>query len=269
MTDVDRGTLGSGDEDRLPWLEAVEDEDEGEGIGAGKLIAAVIAALVAIGLVIGGVFWLRERRDAPAGEGGLIAAPKGDYKVSPDRKAANGMAIEGEGDAAYAASEGGDINAAIDISARPETPVTGSVTTVDATAVRTKALPASTAPGPKPVVATPKAVATPRPVATPAPVRTAAVEHARPPVATPTPKPVAATPAVASARIKIGAFSTEALANTGWHKLTAQYSGLGALSHSVEAGTSNGSTVYRLYASGPADKVTSLCRAMGSGCIRN
>ena len=29
MTDIERGRIGGGDEDRLPWLEPVEDEDAG------------------------------------------------------------------------------------------------------------------------------------------------------------------------------------------------------------------------------------------------
>ena len=35
--------LGLRDEDRLPWLEAVESEDDGEGISSGKLIAFLLA----------------------------------------------------------------------------------------------------------------------------------------------------------------------------------------------------------------------------------
>src|SRR3546814_20836602 len=104
MTDAGRGHLGLADEDRLPWLEAVEDEDDGGGVAVGKLIAAVIAALVFIGLVVGGVFWLRERR--PAGSGELIAAPEGNYKIPAEGPATRGMAAEGEGDAAYAANQG-------------------------------------------------------------------------------------------------------------------------------------------------------------------
>ncbi len=36
MTDADRGRFGLGDEDRLPQLEAVEDEHEHGGVGAGQ-----------------------------------------------------------------------------------------------------------------------------------------------------------------------------------------------------------------------------------------
>ncbi len=122
MSDVDRATMV--DEDRLPWLEAVDDDEPrgGSGAGTGTLVAALIAALVALGLVVGGVFWLRDRGQPDGtGEGELIAAPAGDYKEKP--AAPGGMKVEGQGDAAYAASTGATPNSAIDIAAVPEAPV--------------------------------------------------------------------------------------------------------------------------------------------------
>jgi len=256
MTDIDRGTIA--DEDRLPWLEAVDDEDEGDGVSAGKLVLAVIIALAAIGLVIGGIFWLRERpASGPQGEGGVIAAPKGDYKVAPTGETANGMAIDGEGDATFTASEGGDPATAIDTTSQPEAPLAGSVTSVDAAAVRTKALPPSTAAGPK-------APAAPAPAAQPKAPAVAAAQPKAPPAPAASPPPVAG-----SARIQIGAFSTEALANAGWSKRVSEYPGLSGLSHSVQQGRkANGDTIYRLVASGPPDRVSSVCRTMGPSCIR-
>lgn len=109
------------DEDRLPWLEAVEEEEEGDGPSAVKLVAAVIVGLVAIGLVVGGLFWLGDR-GASDGEGELIAAADGPYKVRPPER--GGMEVEGEGDTAFAASEGAEPKAKLDAGALPETPVT-------------------------------------------------------------------------------------------------------------------------------------------------
>jgi hypothetical protein len=51
-------------EDRLPWLEAVEEDDSKDGPGAAKLVAFVIIGLVAIGLIVGGLFWAGQSRDA-------------------------------------------------------------------------------------------------------------------------------------------------------------------------------------------------------------
>ncbi len=48
MTDYSRDRLGPDDEDRLPWLEPVDEEPEEGGIGTGKLIGGLVAALVVI-----------------------------------------------------------------------------------------------------------------------------------------------------------------------------------------------------------------------------
>lgn len=102
MSDDARGAE-LGDEDRLPWLEAVEDGDDSDGPSLAKLIGAILIGLVAIGLVVGGLFWLGNRnRDEGTGE--IIAAPEGDYKVRPDQP--GGMDVAGSGETAQAASEG-------------------------------------------------------------------------------------------------------------------------------------------------------------------
>lgn len=123
MSDVERPAAGP-DEERLPWLEAVDDEDRRRGSGAGTLVAALIAVLVALGLVVGGSFWLRDRARGPSGAdgGGELIAANGPYKEKPANP--GGMKVEGQGDAAYAASAGAELNAAVDIGAVPETPVT-------------------------------------------------------------------------------------------------------------------------------------------------
>ena len=123
MTDIRADDAGSLDEeDRLPWLEAV-DEDEGrEAPSALKLIAAVLIGLVAIGAIVGGVFWMGNRDGEANRDEQLIAAPEGDYKQKPDDP--GGMPVEGQGGTAFAASEGADPKGSIDTSAVPEAPVT-------------------------------------------------------------------------------------------------------------------------------------------------
>jgi SPOR domain len=87
------------DEDRLPWLETVDEEYE-RGPSALRIILLVVLALV-------------------------IAAQEGDYKVKPDDP--GGLKVEGEGDSAIATSEGaGAGNASIDLKALPEAPVAGT-----------------------------------------------------------------------------------------------------------------------------------------------
>ena len=110
----------SSDDDRLPWLEAVDEDEGDDGPSAAKLIAFVVIGLVAIGLIVGGLFWMGNRTGGD-GEPELIAAPEGDYKVKPDEP--GGMNVKGEGDTVFAASEGSTPMGAIDTSSVPEAPV--------------------------------------------------------------------------------------------------------------------------------------------------
>jgi hypothetical protein len=108
------------DEDRLPWLEAVdEDEDEG-GPSPLKLIVAVLIGLAAIGLIVGGLFWMGNRNPG-TGEPELVTADAGDYKVRPDDP--GGMRVEGQGDTSFAASAGSEPKGTINVNAVPEAPI--------------------------------------------------------------------------------------------------------------------------------------------------
>jgi len=110
------------DDDRLPWLEAVDEDEGGDGPSALKLIAYVLIGLVVIGAIVGGVFWMGNRDGQETRDAQLIQAPEGDYKVRPDDP--GGMAVEGEGGTAFAASEGADPKGSIDTNAVAEAPVT-------------------------------------------------------------------------------------------------------------------------------------------------
>src|SRR5918998_5235339 len=92
------------DDDKLPWLEAVDEDEGSDGPSPLKLVAAVLIGLVAIGLVVGGLFWMGNRDGTATGEPELIAAEEGDYKVAPADP--GGMQVQGKGDTAFAASEG-------------------------------------------------------------------------------------------------------------------------------------------------------------------
>lgn len=123
MTDI-RAEGSPLDEDRLPWLEAVEGDDADEGPSPLKMIVGVLIALAAIGAIVGGLFWLNSRSGdtVASGEPELIKAPDGDYKQKPAE--AGGMTVEGEGGTAFAASEGADPKGSINTNAVAETPVT-------------------------------------------------------------------------------------------------------------------------------------------------
>ena len=98
------------EEDRLPWLETVE-PDEQETVGIGRVIALVVLGLAVLAAIIFGIYKLQQR--APTGDGQLIAAQEGDYKVKPDD--AGGLKGKGEGDSAIATSAGKSGNGAIDL----------------------------------------------------------------------------------------------------------------------------------------------------------
>lgn len=239
-------TIDMRDEDRLPWLEAVEEDDD-DGIGLGKLIGGILAALAVIAVVIGGIFWLRSNGGNDGDGAELIAAPENDYRVRPSE--AGGMEVEGEGDAAFAASEGESPDGRIDPSAAPERPVEGR--------------------------------------------RIAASEQARPPAAdgdgaasarippnnrrladsAPQPgAPAASGGATASSGrlIQLGAYSSQAAANSAWSQISGQQSALGSLNHSVTTVQAGGRTLYRLRAAASSpDAARHLCadlRGAGLAC---
>src|SRR5947209_311888 len=163
MTDVRAEDLNEGD--RLPWLEAVEDDDGRDGPSALKLIVAVLIGLAAIGAIVGGLFWLGNRHagETPAGPVETIKAPDGAYKVRPQNP--GGMTVQGQGDTSFAASAGAEPKGRIDANKMPEAPVTPTKGTA----------PVAQPPQPQPKPAQPQS----KP-AQPHPVQTQAAQPARP-----------------------------------------------------------------------------------------
>jgi len=218
------------DDDRLPWLEAVDEEDTNDGPSAAKLIAFVVIGLVAIGLIVGGLFWMGNRDGAGTGADAdetLIAAPEGDYKVKPDDP--GGMKVDDRDQTALAASQGAEPKGKINVNAVPETPVTA----------QPKAAQPTPAPTPTQVAAAPKPAPTP-----------------------------AATPAAGGATIQLGAFDSAATANSAWKALSGRFKYLAPLSQSVMTAEVKGKTYYRLRASGPDAR--DICRRLevaGESCI--
>lgn len=105
MSDTTRENLDLDDEDRLPWLESAEDYDDGEEYSLIRVALFVGFGLLLLAAIVGGIYWLQNRDGGGLdGNGELIAAQEGDYKVPPDDPQAR--QFEGEGDASFAASEG-------------------------------------------------------------------------------------------------------------------------------------------------------------------
>ncbi|HEV2078840.1 MAG TPA: SPOR domain-containing protein [Allosphingosinicella sp.] len=128
------GSRLAGEEDSRPWLEPVEPEEEPSGPSLGRPIVLAILAILILGAVVAGYSWW-SGQGATEGDGELIPAPPGPYKVKPDDP--GGMEIAGEGDTAFAASAGADPKGRIDMSAVPEAPMVAAP----------KAAPGKAAPG--------------------------------------------------------------------------------------------------------------------------
>jgi len=109
-------------DEQLPWLQAVEDEDEPRGLSARKMLAALLVVLFAAALVAATFFWLGRRDAVVNGPPELIRAEGGPYKVKPPN--AGGLDVAGESQTAFETSAGEDRDSQLDLNAVPETPVT-------------------------------------------------------------------------------------------------------------------------------------------------
>jgi len=94
------------DDPPLPWLQGDEDEEEFEGQGIGQTIAIVLLGLLAIAVVVGGIWWVMHRagNDALLADGSTIEAPDTPYKTKPADP--GGKVFEGTGDSSFGISEG-------------------------------------------------------------------------------------------------------------------------------------------------------------------
>jgi hypothetical protein len=121
-----------GGHEDMPWLEPVEQEVPQRGPSSLKVVLLVLLGLLLIGGAVGFFGWLSDRGSERSDGVVLIRAPEGDYKILPDDP--GGMAVEGEGDMAFAASEGAEPQSRIDLGAVPEAPLVkgGGSTTIPA-----------------------------------------------------------------------------------------------------------------------------------------
>ncbi len=105
-------------DEQLPWLQAVEDEDEPRGVSARKMLAALLVVLLAAALVGATFFWLGRRDAEVNGPPELIRAEPGPYKVKPPNP--GGLDVTGESQTAFETSAGEDNDARLDLNALPE-----------------------------------------------------------------------------------------------------------------------------------------------------
>ena len=195
------------------------------------------------------------------GSGDTILAQEGDYKIAPG--ASGAKTFDGTGDASFATSEGAEPSGKIDASKVAEEP---AVAKVDATA------PAA---GTK-IADAQKTAAAAKAAGATAPAKAgAAVVPAKTGVAPGAGKtataPATTAPAAGGAIVQLGAFGSEATANTAWGGLTKRFTYLSGLSKTVVPAAVGGGTVYRLRANigslAQANEICKKLRASGENCI--
>ena len=228
------------EEDRLPWLETVEPDDM-DTVGLGRVIAFVVLGLAVLAAIIFGIYTLQQR--APSGDGQLIAAQPGAYKVKPDD--AGGLKVNGEGDAAIATSAGKSGNGAIDLRGVPEAPVDGK---------RAAAAKTQDAAGRNAVAQVPESsgrLVAAKPLAS-----------SRPPVA---------DTGSGGSLVQLGAYPSEASANAAWQRFSKRFAYVAALGNSVQPVATGGRTLYRLRVNaGSANQAADICgrlRVAGETCF--
>ena len=227
------------DEDRLPWLETVEPDEE-QGAPIGKTVALVVVGLAVLAAIIFGIYKLQTRATA---DGQLIAAQEGDYKVKPDEP--GGLKVKGEGDAAIATSAGKAGNGSIDLSAVPEKPIDGR---------RVTPAGKSTGPGGSNAVAQVPESSGKLVAAQPVSVQR---------------KP--ATTGSSGSLVQLGAYPSEGLANAAWDGFSKRFGYLAPLGKSVQSVAIGGRTLYRLRVNaGSANQAADICgrlRVAGESCF--
>ena len=233
--------VGPRDEDRLPWLETVEPERPRRS-GAGRVVALVLIGMLVLAGVVYGLLQLTRQGQA-GGDGTLIAAQEGDYKIRPDDP--GGLKVEGEGDSAIATSAGRSPDASIDLRAVPEAPISGRS--------------ATPSPTPRAGGAT---------VSAAVPQAAAPLTAARPMAASKAPVPGAAS---GGALVQLGAYPSEAAANAAWSAVARRFGYVATLGKQVQAAEVNGRTVYRLRvnagSAGAASDICARLKVAGEGCF--
>jgi len=223
------------DDEALPWLEAVADEDGPRGVSGRKMLAALLMVGVAAAL-ISATFFLLGRRDAgpTSGPPELIKADARPYKVKPTDP--GGLDVAGDSQTAFATSAGADTDGQIDMNAVPDVPIER--------------------PKPKPVV-----------------VAELPTVETKTPVKVPVVKPVPDVPVAASGTVvQLGAFSSGVKAEAAWKALTGRFATLGAMTKIiVPVSNGSGGSLYRLRAGAPTPAdAKSLCQALrvaGESCV--
>ncbi len=126
MADTDSEGLGLEDPDHLPWLETADDYEYDDSPSIFKIILFILLGLSILAAAFGVYYWYQNKSDngGVRGNGDVIAAQEGNYKVAPEDE--QGKDFEGEGDASFATSEGQKVNGKIGSEAKVDSVKTDS-----------------------------------------------------------------------------------------------------------------------------------------------
>jgi hypothetical protein len=217
-------------DEQLPWLQAVEDEDEPRGVSARKMLVALAVVLLAALIVGATFFWLGRRQTAVNGPPELIHAPAGPYKVKPPT--AGGLDVGGESQTAFETSAGEDKDSKLDLSKVPEQPVARP----------------------------------PKEVPQPAPKPGFSPEAKVPMKPAPAPEPQPPTVAHGSV-IQLGAFANQAQAERAWTALSTRFPTIGNMGKLIIPFT--GGIRLRATAASPAEakQACQMLKAAGENCF--
>lgn len=270
MADIRRGFGGEGlGNERLPWLEPVEDEDDvpEQGGGGGRLLLWVVIVLIALAIVAGAVVYWSRYRAAHADIGEVIHAPPGPYKEKPVDP--GGLAVDESGRIAERMGTGNDIDSPIDLSKIPEQPIAGPGADPDAAPAATPAPVGTPAPAPAPVPTPARVPARPAATAS-APIVKAPLPRTSPVAALPVTKAPPPAPVASSGgggTIQLGALGSEAKAKQVWKTLSSRFGSLAPLAMSITPVKTGDTTLYRLRASGgDARKLCAQLKVAGESC---
>lgn len=219
------------DDQSLPWLEGVDDEDGPQGPSARKMLVAFVLVMLGVAAVAAAFFWVGRRDVQVNGAPELIKADPNPYKVKPTDP--GGLDVTGDSQTAFSTSAGEDPDAQLDV--RKLSGETGT-----------------------PPPATPDA----KPEPAPAPKKI-------PPNETKEPAPPEAA-AATGPTIQLGAYGSTVKANTAWAMLSGRFPEVAGMKKMVVVANVGGKPVYRLRASGSGDQAKAACAALkaaGESCL--
>lgn len=201
--------LSLGDDDvRLPWLEGDDEYEEESGSGLGQGLLLGVLGLLALGLIVGGLFWALRGQSSheQQAEGGIVAAPTEPYKTKPANP--GGEVVAGTGDTSFAVAEGQsrDAQMAAKSGDAPVEAAKPGFASLD------KPGAASASPATSPVAAASVATATSGP------------------------------------GLQVGAYTSRETAEAGWATLQRRHASLSGVAHRVVQGQADFGTVFRLQA---------------------